>query len=174
MSGPLKPGPKPVAISSYARRGSEPLSPYPSSIGPSFSASAGAASAPSTIVLASSTRHGRRATHEPSPAQPVPDEPEPRRNGTLSALTRWPSSPSRAGTSVTEVSTAATTEMPVTQPSVASSGNPASISALNAMITVPPANTTAPPELDTVLRTDSTTGTPCASSRRCRDSRNSA
>ena len=95
-------------------------------------------------------------------------------NGTRSALIRWPRMPSSAGTSVIEVSTAYTTEMPVTQPSVRSSGNPASRSALSAMMTVPPAKTTAPPELATVRRTDSCTGTPSASRRRWRDSRNSA
>gem|GEM_PF-4666585 len=150
------------------------LSPYPSSSEPSFSPAAGTVSAASTAVVIRSTRHGRPATQSLSRAQPLPSVPDLPKNGMRSALIRWPRIPSSAGTSVMEVSTAQTTEIPVIQPSAVSTGNPASMSALSAMITVPPANTTAPPELEMVCRTASTTGTPSASRRRYRESRKSA
>src|SRR5690606_25197943 len=124
VSGPVLPGPNPTVISSYARLGSDPCAAYPSSSIPSLSESAGAASAPSTSRTPASTRHGRRATQAPSAAHPDDSGRRPR-NGTLSAFTRCPSRPSCAGTSVIAVSTAITTEMPVIQPSVDSSGNPA-------------------------------------------------
>ncbi len=74
---------------------------------------------------------------------------------TRSALIRGPAIASAAGNSVSAASTATTTAMPAISPIVVTKGMPATASDTSAIVTVPPAKNTAPPEVATARAIDS-------------------
>ena len=86
---------------------------------------------------------------------------------TRSELTRSPSAPSTAGRSVAAARTDTPTAIAAVNPSVDTSGIPATTSEQSAMTTVVPANTTAPPAVAAARAADSCTSTPSASWSLC-------
>ncbi|CPU66585.1 Uncharacterised protein [Mycobacteroides abscessus] len=76
--------------------------------------------------------------------------------------------PSRAGVSVTAMSTAIATHSAPTVPMRPRNGMPVTLSASSAMSTVAPANTTALPDVPFASAIDSCSSSPCLSWRRCR------
>ena len=95
--------------------------------------------------------HGRLETHRAHRAQPCGSV----SSGwvlpscTRSELIRGPRAPSRAGRSVVAAVTATSTAIPAVYPRLATIGIPAKAREQRAMITVPPAKTTAPPAVAT-------------------------
>ncbi len=67
-----------------------------------------------------------------------------------------------------------TTAMAAIRPIVVTSGIPATASDTRAMVTVPPANDTAPPEVATARAIDSRSSRPSFRPRKCRVTMNSA
>ena len=88
--------------------------------------------------------------------------------GRRSALTRAPSSESSAGISVMAARTATNTTIADVYPSVVTIGMPDSASESRAMITVKPANSTAPPDVAVVRAIDSEISMPARSWSRWR------
>jgi hypothetical protein len=179
VSGPLKPGPKPAASMSYALRVVVPVGLLPWSEEPSRSDSAGIASvAITTTATAASERGCRWRKPDQRAAAPVadsvrgPDAASARRWRRLS--TRMPSTPSSAGSSVIAAATvittvnAAATATPLRK--VSRRVNMPS----SAMHTVPPANSTARPEVLRATTAASSGLRPRRIARRCRVTMNSA
>ena len=89
-------------------------------------------------------------------------ETAPRTGGvlTLSELIRGPKIASSAGRSVSAASTATITATAAISPSVVTSGMPATASETSAIVTVPPAKNTAPPEVAAARAIDSSSSSP--------------
>ena len=81
---------------------------------------------------------------------------------------------SSAGSRVSAASTATTTAIAAISPIVVTSGMLATASDTSAIVTVLPANATAPPDVATARASDSRTSRPLASPRKCRVTMNSA
>ena len=93
---------------------------------------------------------------------------------TRSELIRGPAIASVAGSSVSAAATATTTAIAAISPIVVTSGMSATASDTSAIVTVPPANTTAPPEVAVARAIDSCQSRPSSIPRRCRVTMNSA
>ncbi len=93
---------------------------------------------------------------------------------TRSELIRGPVIASVAGSSVKAASTATTTAIAAIRPSVVISGMPATASEISAIVTVPPAKKTAPPEVAAARAIDSSIASPSLMPRKCRVTMNSA
>ena len=81
---------------------------------------------------------------------------------------------SAAGSRVNAARTATTTATAAISPIVVTSGIPATVSETSAIVTVPPANVTAPPEVATARAIDSPSSRPSFMPRKCRVTMNSA
>jgi hypothetical protein len=93
---------------------------------------------------------------------------------TRSELIRGPTMPSKAGSNVSAASTDTTTATAAMNPSVVTSGIPATASETSAIVTVPPAKKTAPPDVAVARATDSGKSSPSESPLKCRVTMNSA
>ncbi len=178
-SGPLKPGPNPVASRSYASRVVDPAGSLPWSPVPSRSENSGMVSSTITPMATVESVRGRCDTYADQRAQkPVacsscgPSAASLRRSRRLS--TRMPNTPSIAGSSVIAESTvnntmiADDTLIPVRKFSCRTS-RPSM-----ATHTVAPANSTARPEVLRARTADSSTVKPAFKPFRCRVTMNSA
>ena len=79
-----------------------------------------------------------------------------------------------AGSRVSAARTATTTAIAAMRPIVVTSGIPATASDTSAIVTVPPANATAPPEVAAARAIDSCSSRPSFMPRKCRVTMNSA
>ena len=79
-----------------------------------------------------------------------------------------------AGSRVSAARTAMTTATAAISPIVVTSGMPATASDTSAIVTVPPANDTAPPEVAAARAIDSRSSRPSFMPRKCRVTMNSA
>ena len=93
---------------------------------------------------------------------------------TRSALIRGPRIASTAGSSVSAPSTARTTAIAAISPIVVTRGIPATSSDTSAIVTVPPAKNTAPPDVAVARAIDSSIGNPSRRPRKWRVTMNSA
>ena len=87
---------------------------------------------------------------------------------------RGPRIPNIAGNSVSAASTATTTAIAAISPIVVTSGICATASDTSAIVTVQPANNTAPPDVAAARAIDSRNSSPSSSPRKCRVTINSA
>ena len=93
---------------------------------------------------------------------------------TRSELMCGPAIARPAGSSVSAASTATTTAIAAIRPIVVTSGMPATASETSAIVTVPPAKNTAPPEVAAARAIDSSSSSPSCSPRKWRVTMNSA
>ena len=93
---------------------------------------------------------------------------------TRSALIRGPRIASTAGSNVSAPSTASTTAIAAISPIVVTKGMPATTSETSAIVTVPPAKNTAPPDVAVARAIDSFIGNPSRRPRKWRVTMNSA
>ena len=147
----------------------------PTSFWPRLSERSGIESGMRITSAASPARIGRLATSWANLASnPGPAEARGWRPRTRSALMCGPTIASVADSSVIAASTATTTAIAAIKPMVVTSGMSATASETSAMVTVPPAKMTAPPEVATARAIDSCTSNPSRSPRRWRVTMNSA
>ena len=161
-SGPLKPGPKPLARSSNAWRVVWPAGSLPASLDARRSPSAGAANASMVAVATMAVSAGRRCTrctHRSQKAGLVPSAP--------GAAWRLPSSPTRrpirlrnAGSRVSDAASTTTTPIAAATAAPLSRLTPSANIPSRAITTVVPANRTARPEVLIAASTACSTSPP--------------
>ncbi len=172
ISGPLKPGPKALASSSYARRSVAEVGLDSSPGIPNRSAVAGIASAPSSTTPRVRTAIGRRSTNRAHRVPPRPRDFSPAPTGSRAVRraerdnTFSGTNPRTAGTRVSATRTATTTATTAASPILVSIGMPTTARPARAMTTVRPANATAEPAVPTASATASTADRPCDRSSR--------
>ena len=161
----MKPGPKPSASRSYARRSVEVVELSPAFGKPVLSARAGAASARSTTEAPTRYGHGRAEIRCASRHQAVASAAfgVRRRPMTRPESMRSPSSESSAGSSVRAVATAKSTMIETARPMEVRKPTPVSARAAIDTMTVPPAKKTAMP--DVPMAADSATSLACPAAR---------
>ena len=174
-SGPLTPGPKPSLSRSYACRSVVDVGELDGSVSPSPSFITGTVRRSISTIEPAARRPGRRATFWPHRSHStlcpsVGRLSRPMRRRSM----RSPHSPSRAGRSVIEASTATTTTIAAAWPSTVTSESPETNSDSRAMTTVPPANATALPEVAAACPMASCTLMPSWRAERARVTMNSA
>ncbi len=179
ISGPLTPGPKFCEIRSYARRSVVEVDSAATSFCPRFSDSSGTASGIKMARAANIAITGCRATPSAhrahTPLCGCAGSRRPRwRPRTRSELMCGPVIASMAGSRVSAARTATMTAIAAIRPMVVTSGMLATASDTSAMVTVQPANTTAPPEVATARAIDSRMSRPLWRPRKCRVTMNSA
>ena len=181
-SAPLNPGPKPSASRSYAWRDVVDAGSLLASDEPSRRCSTGRASSSMTTVAAAASTAGRRCTVRAHRAQ-APDasassgdwKPCARsRARCLRLSTRIPRTLSRAGSRVLAASTVQTTVTAAVRAMPSRKSTPRVRMPSRATHTVPPANTTARPEVPAASAAACAGGSPASSPRRCRVTMNSA
>ena len=175
ISGPFTPAPKFWEISSYACRAVVDCDSAPTSFCPRFKDSSGTASGIRITSAASPATTGWPATMDAHRAHmPFLGCGSLCRPRTRSELMCGPTIASVAGNSVTAARTATTTAIAAIKPIVVTSGMLATASDTSAIVTVPPANTTAPPDVAAARAIDSLRSRPSSIPRKWRVTMNSA
>ncbi len=145
--------------------------------------SAGIASTPSRAIPPMSTGTRRRTTNlaHRAPAglsgsaaerRAVRSARAPSSGSRVNLATFMPAKPSRAGTSVSAISSATATDDAAARPMTVRNGMPTTVRPHSAIITVRPANTTALPAVPTASGTDSSGVMPLSRLVRCLDRMN--